>query len=225
MDSFYDDPAILKDRVLRGRHRAVVGGAWDEIGDLQRDFLVARGLLPSHVLLDVGCGALRGGVKLIPYLDPGKYWGIDKSDVLLRAGRDIELPRYGLATRQPVDQLVCLPDFEFDTLGTQFDVAIAQSVFTHLSLNRIRRCLARLAPCLKQGARLYASFFEVADGADREGDLRHADGAATSHADRSFYHYALRDFRFAIEDLPLDVESIGEWGHPRGQRMLAFSRR
>ncbi len=38
-----------------------VGGLWDEIGQLQFDFLRAKGLLPRHKLLDFGCGSLRGG--------------------------------------------------------------------------------------------------------------------------------------------------------------------
>ncbi|RZM14923.1 MAG: class I SAM-dependent methyltransferase, partial [Sphingomonas sp.] len=160
-ESAYDDPSEIDRRVLAGRHRAIIGGAWEEIGRLQLEFLIARGLKPHHVLLDIGCGPLRAGVRIIPYLDPGKYWGVDNNETLLRIGYDLELRRCGLQHRQPRDHLLCLSDFEFDRIDARFDVAIAHSLFTHLSLNRIRRCLTRLASSMKTDARLYATIFEV----------------------------------------------------------------
>jgi hypothetical protein len=36
---------------------------------LQLDFRVAQDLRPSHCLLDIACGALRGGVHVIHYLE------------------------------------------------------------------------------------------------------------------------------------------------------------
>ncbi len=224
MDSSYDNVRVIAERMRHGQHRKVIGGMWDRIGQLQLDFLIAQGLSPSHRLLDVGCGAFRGGVKLIPYLDPGNYWGIDKNAALLDVGWSVELEGAGLTTLQPREQLVALDDFEFVSLGVQFDYAIAQSVFTHLSLNRIRRCLARLAPCLDRGGRLYATFFELEAGADRECDQVHEPGGMISHSDRSFYHYDQRDFAFAIDGLPWEMRNLGDWGHPRGQRMLLFVR-
>jgi len=224
-DSAYDNRDLIMERMRHGQHRKVIGGAWDEMGALQRDFLIAEGLLPGHRLLDVGCGALRGGVTLIPYLDPGKYWGIDKNAALLEVGWSVELADAGLTARQPREQLVGLPDFEFASLGVQFDYAIAQSVFTHLSLNRIRRCLARLAPCMEKGARFYATFFELEPGADRESEQLHQPGGMISHSSSSFYHYSQRDLAFVIEDLAWELRYLGDWGHPRGQRMLLFVKR
>jgi hypothetical protein len=45
----------------RKKHRELIGGMWETIGRLQFDFMVAQGLIPSSTLLDIGCGALRGG--------------------------------------------------------------------------------------------------------------------------------------------------------------------
>lgn len=224
MDSGYDNPVVVRDWILQGRHRELIGGLWDEMGQLQLDFLISHGLLPHHRLLDIGCGVFRDGVKLIPYLDPGGYWGIDKNESLLNVGWDLEIKRYGLTARQPRDQLVCLDDFQFSRLGVRFDYAIAQSLFTHLSLNRVRRCLARLAPCLVEGGRLFATFFEVPPGRDREDEQLHTPGGLVSHSDRYFYHYDMDDFTFVTRDLPLRVERIGDWGHPRGQNMVMMTR-
>ena len=54
-------------------HRDYVGAHWEELGSLQFRFMVDQGLLPHHVLVDIACGSLRGGVHFIPYLDPGNY--------------------------------------------------------------------------------------------------------------------------------------------------------
>src|SRR5215472_262077 len=96
MTSSYDDKAALEAEVRAGRHRECVGGLWEEVGQLQLDFLVAQGLMPHHRLLDIGCGSLRGGVKLIRYLCAGHYAGIDLHESLLNAGYEIELAREGL---------------------------------------------------------------------------------------------------------------------------------
>jgi hypothetical protein len=57
-------------------HRRRVGGMWEEIGRLQFDFLLSKGLQSRHFLLDIGCGSLRGGIHFIGFLDAGRYDGI-----------------------------------------------------------------------------------------------------------------------------------------------------
>jgi cyclopropane fatty-acyl-phospholipid synthase-like methyltransferase len=185
-----------------------VGDLWDELGNLQLAFLRKHGLRPGHRLLDIGCGSLRGGVKLIPYLEPGNYWGMDHNAALLDAGWELELGPLGLQDRLPRHQLAALSDFEFDQLGATFDVAIAQSVFTHFSLNRIRRCLAKLAAVMEPGGHFFATFFE----------------APSDHHPEDALHYALEDLRFVVQHLPWQMVYIGEWQHPRDQRMVLFIR-
>lgn len=221
MDSIYDDPNALLAIVRSGGHREIVGGLWEEMGRLQLEFLRSRGLRPSHRLLDLGCGSLRAGAHLIPYLEPGNYWGVDISPELLEAGWG-ELAALGLQHRQPRAQLVALADFEFASLGTQFDYCIATSVFTHMTLNRIRRCLARLAGTLAPGGMFYATFFEVPQGADREIDCLQEPGGIVTHSWKDPYHYRLDDFQHLVRDLPWEVERIGSWSHPRNQKMLLF---
>ena len=145
--------------VARRRHRAFVGGKWDEIGQLQFDFLKACGLRPQHRLLDVGCGALRGGIHFIRYLDPGHYHGIDMNASLIRAGQTVELVEAGLQDRRP--RLLVNDAFEFARFDAKFEFALAVSVFTHLPINSIQRCLINLAAVLEPGGRFYATYFEA----------------------------------------------------------------
>lgn len=113
----------------------------------QMAFLQSRGLLPSHTLLDYGCGILRGGVPLIRYLDAGNYVGLEvRPDVLREAQRTVR--QECLTKKEPV--LVRPTDIERLDLGRRFDYVWSFSVFFHLSdehvdsgLRFIARHLAR----------------------------------------------------------------------------------
>jgi SAM-dependent methyltransferase len=200
-------------------HREFVGGLWAELGALQFEFLRGRGLRPEHRFLDVGCGALRAGLHFIRYLERGHYFGLDRNASLLKAGR-VELEEAGLSDRQPL----MLDDGVFDAarFGTTFHLALAQSVFTHLELNSVARCLAGVAAVLEPGGRFFASYFPAPSLHHYEG-LPQLDGRV-SYADRFPFHYPFAVFPFLASELPLQVHDVGPWGHPRGQYMVEFVR-
>ncbi len=204
--------------------RRRVGGNWEVIGRLQFDFLVAEGLEPSHRFIDVGCGTLRGGVHYVRHLESGNYHGIDLAPEMLDGGRH-ELANSGLSDR--VVHLRQTDTFDVD-FGTTFDFGIALSVFTHVPLNSVVLCLTNLSEQLAVGGRFYATFFRCPDGPDRRAPIEqpHHEGfvMAKSYCDRNNYHYSVDDFEFAARGLPLQVDDLGDWGHPRGQQMLRFTR-
>jgi SAM-dependent methyltransferase len=205
-------------------HRGTVRGTdafWDYLGKLQLDYLVEQGLKPDHSVLDVGCGPLRAGVHFIGYLEPGHYAGIDKrGDTLERAER-VELPRYGLADKNP--NLLVNGAFEFSKLGQTFDYAIAQSVFTHLPVNNIVRCLVEMAKVLNPGGRFYATIYENPNGKKFLGEIQQSE-RVVSYPDRDKYHYDLDTLRCACEGTGLKLSYGGDWGHPDNQKMIVFSR-
>lgn len=202
-----------------------VGGMWEEMGTLQFEFMLRQGLRPEHYLLDIGCGSLRGGIKFLPYLDAGHYFGIDINQEILDAGNAV-VGRAGLTHRAPT--LVQMDDFGFHRLGQRFDYALAQSVFTHIPLNSIIRCLMNVEKVLVQGGCVYATFFENPEGKanlePREPAFAEAaDGLRfMTYFDRDPYHYDVDTFRWICEGTGLTVEYIGSWNHPRDQRMLRF---
>jgi SAM-dependent methyltransferase len=204
------------------RHK--VGGAWDEIGRLQFNFLVSEGLKPDHAFLDVGCGVLRGGLHFVRYLDPGGYYGIDVNPDMIE-GATHELEAAGLASRGA--HLRATETFDID-FGHPFDYGLALSVFTHLPLNSIYRCLANIAEHFTAGGCFFATYFPGPDGPERFVPITHAsnDGhfTVTTYGDANHYHYSFEDFRLLCDRLPLRVENIGDWSHPRGQHMLRFTR-
>lgn len=204
-------------------HRRTIGNLelWSELGRLQFDFLVAQGLRPEHHLLDVGCGPLRGGVHFIRYLEPGRYFGVDKNADALQEARERELTPEESAAKRPT--LVAMSDFGFERLGQRFDYAIAQSVFTHLYLNEIVRCLVNMDSVLKPGGRFYATFFLNPQGKKNLDDIHQTDTVVT-HFDRDFFHYDVPTFAWACEGLGLTVDYVGDWKNPRNQKMLVFTK-
>lgn len=210
---------LSPDEIAAKEHREFVGGLWEELGALQLGFLKSQGLLPGHQLLDLGCGALRGGIHFIRYLDAGHYHGMDINASLIEAGKR-ELEEQQLEGRRP--HLLVNDKFELGGFATMFDRAIAVSVFTHLPMNHIVRCLAEVRKVLRPEARFFASYFEAPAPACLQ-PLAHAPGNIVTYFDADPYHYAFEEVRWMAGSARLRVELIGEWGHPRGQRMLSFS--
>jgi SAM-dependent methyltransferase len=205
-------------------HRGTVRGTdafWDYLGKLQLDYLVEQGLRPEHYVLDVGCGPLRAGVHFIGYLEAGHYAGIDKRGDTLERARDIELPRYGLVDKRP--NLLVNGGFEFSRLGMTFDYAIAQSVFTHLPVNNIVRCLVEMAKVLNPGGRFYATIYENPNGKQFLGEIQQSE-RVVSYPDRDKYHYDLDTLRCAAQGTGLTMSYSGDWKHPDNQKMVVFSR-
>lgn len=213
----YVDEDLTRRRIETEGHRNVVGGLWDAMGALQRDFLITRGLERDHWVLDIGCGSLRAGAPLVAWLEPGRYHGIDISASLINAGYLHEIVEAGLSMRLSRDNLYVTPDFAIPFDRT-FDRAIATSVFTHLTLDYLTRCLERLYPVMKPEGRFYATFFE-GEGAS----LSRPDGVVT-HPDRDPFHFSRAQI-LAATPSNWTFEWIGAWDHPRHQQIACFVRR
>jgi len=192
-------------------HRTYVGGLWDQIGNHQFKFLLDRGLQPEHILLDIACGALRLGVKVIPYLQPEHYLGVEKESLLLERGLQQELGAELAERFRP--KLLNNSDFAFELLATSIDVAIAQSLFTHLPPAAIKHCLQQLRPWLKSSGVFYATFFKSTSIQRRS--LRKAH-------DHACFFYTIAEMNDFGIGQGYTVEYIGDWGHPRQQVMVAY---
>jgi len=196
--------------ILNG-HRNIVGGRWSEIGKLQFDFMVRQGLKPNHVLMDIGCGSLRGGVHFIEYLDKGNYLGIDKNESWVNAGLDNELPQQMFYRKQP--EFVFSENFEFSKFSKIPNFAIAQSLFTHLDQGDIELCLKRLREFVNKGFRFYATFFET--NTEKQNHKK-------SHSHSRFQYTQNKMCAFG-EKCGWKARYIGDWNHPRGQKMIEYT--
>jgi SAM-dependent methyltransferase len=188
---------------------------WHQMQRWQVETLVALGLKPQHKLLDVGCGVLRLGLELIPFLDDGNYFGTDPVDVYVATAHRYASEILGSAKRY---HLMVDRDFEFEKFGARFDFAVAHSVFTHMTFDEIRRCLGKLSGVMADGGKLV--FTLALNPAFRndyeESFLYNADipMVRSYHADLSFFEGLSRDLGFELE-LPASI------GHPSQTAVLA----
>ena len=139
-------------------YRAYVGPPedYDVIAASTFNLLTQAGLRQHHQLLDVGCGSLRVGRLLIPYLNAGNYCGIEPNRWLVEAGIRHETGTEQLAIKRP--------RFHFDVharalpAGDRFDFALAQSIFSHCGIDLIRCWLGDIAERLHDTGALLATF-------------------------------------------------------------------
>lgn len=132
-------------------YQAAVGAAdnWDAHGDLQRDFLLSQGMKPSHRLLDIGCGTGRLARKVVPYLEPGNYNGLDIADAALRAAREVSVVE-GWADRNP--------RFWMTFEGPPVDFLWSFSVFIHLPQEIMESVMRRAAAVMHPDSRFYWAY-------------------------------------------------------------------
>ena len=196
-------------------HRSAIGGKWDELGKLQFDFLVSKGLSPESTLLDIGCGSLRGGVLFAGYLNKGNYYGIEKEEALIVAAKEKEIPFYNLESKNL--NLYNIDNFNLNSIDLRifFDYMLAQSVFTHILPEEIEVCLASVMPRLKENGVFFATI-KTGNKADFGEEHR------WRRNERSVTRYPFEMFQEIAEKLKIGVEYIGDWGHPRDQKMLSF---
>lgn len=192
------------DRRIATDPQAAIGGMWEEIGQLQVDFLRKEGLLPSHRLLDIGCGTLRGGRHLIRYLDAGRYTGTELSAGAVGAARTL-IEREELTAKGAT--IIHVPDgrLTFENLSGPFDYIFAQSVFTHLAERHIEQCFAHLSTIMDDGSLFYFTYND-----------------APEPTRSSFKNFAYPfGFLYALAQAHgLTVEDVSErYPHPRQQRM------
>jgi SAM-dependent methyltransferase len=146
------------DRLKRelGHDRAMksaIGRHFDPVGEILRAFLLQNGLLPSHYLIDVGCGAGRLAKHLRNYLT-GPYLGTDVVADLVDYAR----------------RLADRPDWRFETVAMpvipeadgRADFVCFFSVFTHVSHEDAFRYLGEAARVTRPGGRIVFTFLEFA---------------------------------------------------------------
>ena len=113
-------------------YKELLGGGserWKERGAFQLHFLKEHGMQPGHRMLDLGCGPLRAGLHLIPYLDPTNYFGIDYNSQFIEIANKLVENDPELAARQPRIEVV--DDFDFPHDFPTFDFIMVFSVLNH----------------------------------------------------------------------------------------------
>lgn len=172
--------------------------------DWQFDILQQHGLQPQHEFLDIGCGFMRLGMKLVPYLDNERYCGVDP----IRGYLDLA-DRYMQEVVQCDRQyeLMATDDCAFHRFGRKFDFAMAHSVFTHMAFHQIEHCLMQLKDVMKSGGQF---LFTVCLGDEREDDFIYVDDTPMTHS----RHGDLSFYEDLAEKIGFQFKFLGRHEHP-----------
>ena len=193
-------------------YRAFVGPPkdYDLISAMVFNLLTCIGLRQHHRVLDIGCGSLRVGRLLIPYLNPGHYFGVEPNRWLVEEGIEHEIGRDLVRIKAPVFSFqASLEEFKNPL---QLDFAVAQSVFSHCGKDLINGWLAQVAAHLSDRGALLATF--LPDEQDHEGEGWVYPGCVK-------YQPATMAAMASASGLSLTVL---DWAHPR-QTWALFNRR
>ncbi len=203
-------------------YRAFVGPPeeYDLIAAMSFGLITCLGLRQQHFLLDVGCGSLRIGRLLIPYLDAGHYTGIEPHRWLVKEGIKREMGRAQVRLKKPRFYFAAGP--EVLPQEPKFDFALAQSIFSHCTLELIERWLRGLFSRLRVDGALAATFKEGAQ------DFYHEKGIGKEDFQGQGWIYPkCPAYRVqTIEALALKTGyrfQVLDWAHPR-QTWALFSR-
>ena len=152
------------------QYRAYVGPPedYDLIAAMTFNLLTTLGLRQQHSLLDVGCGSLRIGRLLIPYLNRGKYFGVEPNEWLVDEGIRRELGETLVEIKRPTFFFSDSPD-TITQAKTAFDFALAQSIFSHCGLDLIQAWLSAISRSLAHDGALVATFLIGEEDSARTG--------------------------------------------------------
>jgi cyclopropane fatty-acyl-phospholipid synthase-like methyltransferase len=139
-------------------YKAYVGPPlkYDLVGAMQFNLLTSFGLRDFHKLLDIGCGSLRSGKLMIPFLKKGNYYGVEPNDWLIEEGIKNELGKEIITIKSPF--FSNSSDFDLQSFNEKFDFLIAQSIFSHASAKQIKKCLNEAKIVLKKEGLFLATF-------------------------------------------------------------------
>ena len=212
VDAIYEEKDYLDaysehtDQRVDADPQAAIGGSWEEIGRLQHEFLIRRGLLPHHRMLDIGCGTLRGGRHFIRSLDSGHYTGMDISPKAI-AHAKLLVQEEGLAEKNPRLLVSEKKDLKFEAFaGETFDFLLAQSVFTHLMPEHLEECFTHLGGMMHGQSAFYFTYFK--------GDAYRQKGPKSFCYPFTFFESLAGRHGFVLRD------RSDEYRHPTGQIMV-----
>jgi SAM-dependent methyltransferase len=185
-------------------YRAYVGPPedYDLIAAMTFNLLTTLRLRQHHSLLDIGCGSLRIGRLLIPYLNRGKYFGVEPNEWLVRDGIKRELGEALLQIKCPTFFFSDSPDMiaQADSL---FDFVLAQSIFSHCGLGLIKNWLSAISRSLVQNGALIATFLIGEEDSPKMGWIY-----------PDCVHYRPATLEQAAADVNLRFQIL-DWKHPR----------
>ena len=217
----YREDVFLED--LRNENHRQGQRIWAEHQEMQFSFLKRRGLRSSSTVLDLGCGPMRLGSVVIPFLNDGWYYGQDINPRTIDFGEEVlresNIPEHAPYTLFASDQ------FDLSLVDRPVQIAFSNSLFSHLTLNSIFTALLQLQTVLAPSGVFYATFFTLDLGRPwLEPHPRNKWGRQfVTYPHQDPYHYPFPLLQDLARHAGFRLDLVDDFGHPT-QTMGRFRR-
>lgn len=184
-------------------YRAFVGPPedYDLVAAMTFNLVTTLGLRQHHKVLDIGCGSLRVGRLLIPYLNVGKYTGIDPNHWLIDEGIQREVGFDMVRIKQP--RFYASDSTSPLSTEDRYDFALAQSIFSHCGPDLVQSWLRDVSAHLMEKGALVATFL-----------IAEQDCQTNGWVYPGCVYYTLDTMRIFAQEAGLRFLPL-EWKHPR----------
>lgn len=160
-------------------------------------FMKSVGLKPHHKFLDLGCGCLRGTVRLVDYLNDGNFFGMDVDNgILIKAVERIHGCKNGVFLSE-------ISNFDLKSYipsGLKFDFILSVSLLTHLLPDAIPELFCGVSEILKPFGTWYFTIYPI-DVSGFEGSM------AIAKYNKGYIIEQGKKNGLNIEDIPGDYEN------------------
>lgn len=192
-------------------YRAYVGPPkdYDLVSAMVFNLLTCIGLRQHHRVLDIGCGSLRVGRLLIPYLNKYNYYGVEPNKWLVKDGIENEIGLDLINIKSP--SIIYSDSLSCDEKPLEIDFAFAQSIFSHCGADLINKWLKEVSYHLKSDGALLATYLDDTEDFQGSGWVY---PECVKFTDNTMAKLAI--------DNGLNFTRI-DWGHPR-QTWAVFSK-
>jgi len=84
--------------------------------------------------------------------------------------------------------------------------------------------LISIEKVLVKNGKFYATFFENTSGKFNLKSINHSVGGRTTYFDKNPFHYSFETFEWICKNTQLTPRYIGDWNHPRDQKLVLFTK-
>lgn len=226
---YYNDIRLPKSgEIFTGR------GNFLEIGFKVRENLLAFcGLNSRSRVFDIGCGLGRIAIPLTSEIQQGEYHGLDivkKGINYCRQQISAQFPNFHFHHQPLYNDLYTsggkkATETSFPVADSSMDIAVANSLFTHLVLEETEKYIQEAARILKPGGKFYATFF--VRNAQREEGMKNLEDFSFPHRYEKYslmnkkvksanvaFDQEFLESLFAENDLEISQRRFGQWAGP-----------
>lgn len=224
----FSTPASQEDLTTESYRKIFNKADWDAAGLNQLNFLIQNGLQKDSVLLDVGCGPLRGGSKAIEFLDPFNYYGVDVNKRYLEIGVNNVLKNNNLLWKVTENNFLLNGDFDFDIFHKKFNMIVCFYVFSYLPIDMFETFLTKTAECIENKGKVLASFWIVEENYNTKDnniiEIEYSGKKIVTHFDKCPYYTKKSVLQQISEKNNWSMKEIKEHNFKYKQSFFEFQR-